>query len=678
MRVYWRGPDTLIEYGLDQTYGMQATASQGTITPVDTTGPFQQVKLTGLQPGTTYHYRIGLNGPDYSFKTPATGDFTWSDIGDTGTSYYDQSTPSNCDKFWMPSMWQQVAADDPDFVFHGGDISYANECGEPAVHAFWNDIAPVSTKAAMQFSWGNHEYGSPSSTAPAGTPRDSMANYKGRYRMSNAQIVPNDTPSKTTHPGCPSGTSNAQNGCYGNDWGYFTVGHVLFIGAPEPWVNAYADWQQKADALMAAAQLDPNIYFVVTQAHRPAYSSISNNGGQADYRSAVDALGDKYSPSARPDGKYVLNVGHHVHGAEVFAPQHGVVHITNVGGGTKLASIRSLSPGSIWKQDHFGYMRTNVSDNTMKIEIVCGQIFPLNTGSDPCDAGSVIYATTLSGYKAGPALPKVTTTVTDTKSTAVSGELLEYTVTAASAQTETPVSGASLSLNLPQGVAVTDSDGGALEGSTVAWQLPDLVPSQPVTHTVKAALTTASVGDVLTAQANLLTPNNECANQASACTASDSTSVVSPGTEYLSNRSFEIDISGWSAYNSGTTLARTTLDWYEGIASAKLTAASGSTTGITSRSQAISSVGGKIYVANAWVRSNKSSETLRLQIREVRSDGTQVSQKSVDIVSDGTWQNIQQTFTALGSGNKLIFNVFTPTYNAGEWLQVDQVSLLAN
>lgn len=678
MWVYWRGTDTVLYYGLDETYGLAASANPSVVMPVDIEGPFYQVKLTNLQPGTTYHYKVGVSGVDQTFKTAPTGDFTWDDIGDTGTSFYDSSTPSSCNKFWMPNTWQQVAADSPDFVFHGGDISYANECGEAAVHAFWNDIGPVASKAPIQFSWGNHEYGSVNTaTAPTGTPRDSMANYKGRYRMSNSQTVPINTSTRTSNPGCPSPGDASQNGCLGNDWGYFTIGHVLFIGAPEPWVNAYADWQSKADALMAAAQADPNIYFVVTQGHRPAYSSISTNGGQADYRAAVNALGDKYSPAARPDGKYVLNVGHHVHGAEVFSPQHGVVQVTNGGGGTKLASLKSLSSGSLWKQDHFGHMRTTVSDDTMKLEFICGQVFPLDVGSDPCTTGSVIYTTTLKGYKAAPPTAKLVATVTDNRSQMLIGDNITYTVSVTNPVGGTTASVNSLSVTLPGSVNPTSVDGGTQTDNTITWAASDLEGGSTVTKTVQATLASGTVGAVLTTQVAAYSASDVCASAGSVCTNSDTTTIASPVTELLTNGSFETDLSGWTVYNTSSALTRTTAYAYVGAAGIRVAPTAGATAGFSSRLQNINSSTGKVYRLTGWLRSYGAGETIRVQVKEVKSDGSQVGVNTGLVTSNGAWQSIQIDYTAVGTGNKLLVNIYGSTMTTSEWFVVDAVSLVA-
>ena len=89
--------------------------------------------------------------------------------------------------------------------------------------------------------------------------RDTLNNYKSRWVMSHAQTLPNDGPKQTAHPGCAAAGVTG-NACPGNDWGWFDVGHVRFISRPEPEPKAYTDWQTKADAIMASAEANPNIW----------------------------------------------------------------------------------------------------------------------------------------------------------------------------------------------------------------------------------------------------------------------------------------------------------------------------------------------------------------------------------------------------------------------------------
>ena len=188
MWLYWHGPDDVVQYGLDSTYGQTATASRPTIAPKDLGGHWQ-VRLTDLAPDKTYHYQIGDNGLDHTFQTAPTGDFVWADIGDTGTTY----TGGGCIKPWMSQVWQQLADEHPHLVTHGGDLTYANSCGIPSVHQYWNDIAPLATQTAMEYTWGNHE--------SAGN--DSIANYKGRFNAPNAQTIPLDSTTRSPARAAP-------------------------------------------------------------------------------------------------------------------------------------------------------------------------------------------------------------------------------------------------------------------------------------------------------------------------------------------------------------------------------------------------------------------------------------------------------------------------------------------
>ncbi|HEY1486369.1 MAG TPA: metallophosphoesterase family protein, partial [Micromonosporaceae bacterium] len=260
--VYWRGAATTLDYGTTTGYGHSVTATVSPITPVDIAGPFMRATITGLAANTPYHYRIGSSGLDHILTAAPTGSFSYVDIGDTGTTA--------CDP-WMAQQQALVAAQSPAFVTHGGDISYANECGVPAVHQYFQDQMAWSTSAAFLPAWGNHEYGPPDDESPPGTPRDTLANYKGRVEMPNAKTSSADIASKTNEPGC-SGPKPGNN-CMGDDWGWFRAGGVLFISYPEPWYHAYTDWEPQAAALMATAQSDPTVDFIVTYGHRPPVSS---------------------------------------------------------------------------------------------------------------------------------------------------------------------------------------------------------------------------------------------------------------------------------------------------------------------------------------------------------------------------------------------------------------------
>lgn len=386
----WRGDADVIYYGLDESYGSFVTASESDITPVDIQGPFMEARLSGLSLGTTYHYKIGSDGTDNTFTTAASdnGSFYAVAIGDT--------IASDC-RTYQQEMNSLVRSMQPSMVLHHGDMAIANECGVPAVHQFYMDLQnSYSTYAAFMPVWGNHEYGKPTSKAPAGTPRDSLANYKGRSAIPNPQTVPNDTASKTSHPGCGQEIGSNVNTCMGEDWGWFQSGRVLFISYPEPWWNAITDWRAKAGALMAQAQTDSSIDFVVTYGHRPVISSTGYTPPK-DWNTAFSQLANSYSPSStNPNGKYVLDLTGHRHNMEVFADWNNLTQVVNGGGGQGLINFQTVLSGSTFRAKHLGFSTLSYDGQarTLTFAMICGPQH--NSQNMSCTPGATLYSQTYS------------------------------------------------------------------------------------------------------------------------------------------------------------------------------------------------------------------------------------------------------------------------------------------
>jgi hypothetical protein len=210
-------------------------------------------------------------------------------------------------------------------------------------------------------AWGNHEWDSSG---------DDLRNYKGRFEIPNGRAS----------PGAPS------QGCCGEDWGWFDAGGVRFISYPEPYTRAsWSDWQLQADRVMAAAQTDPRIHFIVTFGHRPAYST-GYHSGESSLASILNALGDRYS-------KYVLNLNGHSHNYERFAPIHNVVHITAAGGGAPLEPLKSTDSRTAYRALHLEHVRVNVTATLMQIQAICGP--PSSGDGSSCPVGRVIDSYTI-------------------------------------------------------------------------------------------------------------------------------------------------------------------------------------------------------------------------------------------------------------------------------------------
>ena len=348
----WRGFAAGIRYGLTSGYGSSATASDPSPVPFSSGGPFREVSLTGLAPGTTYHYSIG-GGADHTFSTVPTGGFRFDVIGDVGSSVMTSRAPI---------VAGEVAADNPAFVLVPGDISYANSVGQASVDAHFNEVMAWSRSAAYMPAWGNHEWDTPA--------LDDLRNYTGRFALPNAQAA----------TGAPAA------GCCGEDWSWFDAGGVRFISYPEPYTGAtWTAWRSSVGPIMAAAQADPSIHYIVTFGHRPAYSTGYHNG-DATLASILDTLGDTYA-------KYVLNLNGHSHNYERYQPIHRVTHITAGASTTLETPWAGTDARTAFRALHLSRLRVDVSSSSIRIDAICG---PTTPGEDiTCVDGTVIDTCTI-------------------------------------------------------------------------------------------------------------------------------------------------------------------------------------------------------------------------------------------------------------------------------------------
>jgi parallel beta-helix repeat protein len=347
--IDWRGDANDVQWGGTSSYGNTAQGVAPKWTPWSSPGPFWQLELTGLNPGSTYHYSIG-GGPDYTFHTPPTGSFRFDAIGDIG----DTTSFSK-----LGATLSGIASDDPSFVLMVGDLTYANAAGASisVVDQHFNDIMNSwGTTAAYIPAWGNHEYETGSA--------DDLRNYKGRLQMPNAQAS----------PGSPAIS------CCGDDWGWFDAGPVRFIAYPEPWSGALADWQSKANTLMAQAQNDSSIKYIITYGHRPAYST-GYHPGEAGLANILDGFGSSYS-------KYVLNINGHSHDYERFQPIQGVTHVTVGSPSSVETPWSSTDPRTAYRAMHLAHLRVNVSDTGLRLQAVCDA--SVSKEDMTCNQGSVI------------------------------------------------------------------------------------------------------------------------------------------------------------------------------------------------------------------------------------------------------------------------------------------------
>jgi parallel beta-helix repeat protein len=353
----WRGTavENSIGFGLSPGAYTQVTAITPTPVPNSSQGPFWEAKLAGLKENSLYYYSIG-SGPERTFRTPPV-------LGSSGFTVYAQGDIGDTTNYFNVGAVQDLIANgQPALVLGLGNLARGVSNGKAAIDQHFNDVMAWSKEAAYMPAWGDQDW--------KGTGNVGFANYRGRFDLPNPQ----------TSPDAPLAG--------GEDWYWYDYGNSRFISVPDYSSAAWADWNTKADALMAQAQTDPKIQYIVTFGYDAAYSS-GHYPGLATLKGLLDALGDKHN-------KYVLNLNARSRNYERSHPQHGVVHVTAGIGGTWLAQdgtclwLTCTKPAwSAFRAMHQGALKLNFTATGIEGSFICG---PTGGGKNDvtCAKGSVV------------------------------------------------------------------------------------------------------------------------------------------------------------------------------------------------------------------------------------------------------------------------------------------------
>ena len=335
--------DPVVDVGLDPGYG--ATLPAETRAVAGTPTLYHHVRIEGLDPGTTYHYRVrhtGGESADETFRTapPAPEAFTFTAFGDQGVSDGAADTTS------------VVESIGPAFHFHPGDLCYAFRTGTgnplkpappvPAIvpiltdQSVWDSWLSMVTRQAAKAPWmpmvGNHEmeygYGPLGYDAylarfslPANGAGGAPSTYSFRY--GNAGFVALD----------------------GNDASYeLSANRGFTAGAQDRWLR---------DTL-AAMRSDPGLDFIVAGFHNCAYCTNVVHASDAGPRERWGSIFDEFSVDLVVNGHnhcyertHPIRGGAHSvlapSGATVSPATDGTTYVT-AGGGGQAAYQAALYP----------------------------------------------------------------------------------------------------------------------------------------------------------------------------------------------------------------------------------------------------------------------------------------------------------------------------------------------
>ncbi|KAL6988396.1 Purple acid phosphatase 22 [Sarracenia purpurea var. burkii] len=334
MRVSWvtsehHVPST-VEYG--KTPGKYEATATGESTKYRyffySSGEIHHVKIGPLGPSTSYYYRCGGSGPEFSFRTPpSTLPIEFAVVGDLGQTE------------WTASTLAHVNASDHDLLLLPGDLSYA-DTQQSLWDSFGRLVEPYASRRPWMVTEGNHEIESIPIIYPHG-----FKAFNSRWLM-------------------PYQDSSSNSNLY---YSFGVAGtHVVMLGS-------YAEFDSGSDQykwLVAdLAGVDRAATpWVVVLLHAPWYNSNSAHKGEGEkMRKAMEEVLYK----AQVD---VVFAGH-VHAYERFtrvydnkADPCGPVYMTIGDGGNReglALKFEEPSPSiSLYREASFGHGRLRILNNT--------------------------------------------------------------------------------------------------------------------------------------------------------------------------------------------------------------------------------------------------------------------------------------------------------------------------
>ncbi|KAJ4980386.1 hypothetical protein NE237_031223 [Protea cynaroides] len=291
-------------------------------------GKIHHVKIGPLKPSTTYYYRCGGTGQEFSFKTPPTTfPIEFAIVGDLGQTE------------WTASTLAHIGEAGYDVLLLPGDLSYA-DTQQPLWDSFGRLVQPYASRRPWMVTQGNHEV----ETLPIFVHKAFKA-YNARWRM-------------------PFEESGSSSNLY---YSFNVAGvHIIMLGSYTDFdvASDQYKWLQ-ADLAMVDRGRTP---WLVVLLHAPWYNTNTAHEGEGEsMRKAMEGL----LYQARVD---VVFAGH-VHAYERFTRvynndtnQCGPVYVTIGDGGNReglaLTFKDPSSNLSLFREASFGHGRLRVFNQT--------------------------------------------------------------------------------------------------------------------------------------------------------------------------------------------------------------------------------------------------------------------------------------------------------------------------
>lgn len=334
MRVSWITEEhhakSVVEYGTKSgEYNAKATGEHTKYQYFFySSGKIHNAVIGPLEPSTTYFYRCGGSGPEFSFKTPPSNlPIEFVIVGDLGQTE------------WTASTLEHVDRSNYDVFLLPGDLSYADS-QQPLWDSFGRLVEPYASKRPWMVTEGNHEI----EIFPIIYPHGFKA-YNARWPM-------------------PFKESGSTSNLY---YSFEVAGtHIIMLGS-------YTDFDAESDQYKWLQNDLENIDrkrtpWVVALLHAPWYNTNEAHQGEGeDMRQAMEEL----LYNARVD----LVFAGHVHAYERFTRIYdnktdscGPLYVTIGDGGNREGLALKFkdppSPLSLYREPSFGHGRLRILNET--------------------------------------------------------------------------------------------------------------------------------------------------------------------------------------------------------------------------------------------------------------------------------------------------------------------------
>ncbi|MCG3216589.1 MAG: metallophosphoesterase [Candidatus Heimdallarchaeota archaeon] len=303
--VSWKtdiSASSIVQYGIDDSYGSEAN---------DVDGSWHHVEMTGLSPDTIYHYRVGDGSKwsrDYTFKTGTTGDLAkFLAFGDAQGEVDGRRQ--------IVRAIERVAAD---FVLFSGDFVDTSTHSEEW-YGWFSSFSGITSDTTLMPTMGNHE--------------KNISFYYDAFALPGNEEF------------------------YSFDYGplHIPVLHTYYEG-----YDSHGNYDNQAAWLINDLEANLDAKWTIVMMHRPPFSSYTRNYEASDWYKQINST---FVPIFENYNISFVIMGHE-HGYERLL-KNNINYLIAAGGGSRLYHVvpSQILNESQYQESTYNFVYFEVDEN---------------------------------------------------------------------------------------------------------------------------------------------------------------------------------------------------------------------------------------------------------------------------------------------------------------------------